>query len=153
MNKPVAVDRKHTISGIDNFHVELFERLKEGTTLYTHPVKEQKCIVKDCENHKHEGGFVGDLCKPCHQFITTGEGIYSQAYRNSNPVKELTDEVIYEVWWQSDVASNYYRDSKEFGIEFAKAILRKAQAACNGFCGEYECKENQSICKRKAQEK
>ena len=40
---------------------------------------------------------------------------------------ELTDEEIYEVWWQSDVASNYYRDSKEFGIEFARAILRKAQ--------------------------
>jgi hypothetical protein len=42
-----------------------------------------KCIVKDCENHAHEGGFVGDLCSPCHEFITTGEGIYSQAYRNT----------------------------------------------------------------------
>jgi hypothetical protein len=40
---------------------------------------------------------------------------------------ELTAEEIYEVWWQSDVASNYYRDSKEFGIDFARAILRKAQ--------------------------
>jgi hypothetical protein len=42
-----------------------------------------KCIVKDCENHIHEGGFVSDLCSPCHRFITTGEGIYSQAYRNT----------------------------------------------------------------------
>ena len=30
---------------------------------------------------------------------------------------------------------------------------RKAQSNCNGFCGEYECKENQAICKRKAREK
>lgn len=29
---------------------------------------------------------------------------------------------------------------------------RKAQSNCNGFFGEYECKENQSNCKRKAQE-
>ena len=28
---------------------------------------------------------------------------------------------------------------------------RKAQSTCNGFCGEYECKENQAICKRKAE--
>ena len=32
-------------------------------------------------------------------------------------------------------------------------IDRKAQSNCNGFCGEYECKENQAGCKRKAQEK
>jgi len=42
-----------------------------------------KCIVKDCANHMHEGRFVGELCTPCHTFITTGEGTYSQAYRNS----------------------------------------------------------------------
>lgn len=89
--------------------------------LYTHPVKEQKCIVKDCENHKHEGGFVGDLCKPCHQFITTGEGIYSQAYRNSHPV-ELTDEFIEKLWFKSG-AEMSFEDFKEL----FKAILRKAQ--------------------------
>ena len=62
---------------------------------------------------------------------------------------ELTDEEIavigdkcfgtmsYELWLQTN--------------EFARAILRKAGEKCNGFCGEYECKENQSICKRKAQ--
>jgi hypothetical protein len=33
--------------------------------------------------------------------------------------------------------------------------LREAQSNCNGFCGEYECKENQAHCKRlkKASEK
>ena len=54
-----------------------------------------KCIVKDCSNHMYEGRFVGVLCTPCYAFITTGEGTYSQAYRNSQ--REwvgLTDEEI-----------------------------------------------------------
>jgi hypothetical protein len=42
-----------------------------------------KCIVKDCKNHSHQGKFIGDLCSPCYQFITTGEGVYSQVYRNT----------------------------------------------------------------------
>jgi hypothetical protein len=42
-----------------------------------------KCIVKDCENHKEQGGFVGVLCMPCHKFLTIGEGKYSQLYRNT----------------------------------------------------------------------
>ena len=43
----------------------------------------KKCIVKDCENHTDQGGFTGDLCNPCHAFITKGSGLYSQAYRNA----------------------------------------------------------------------
>ena len=43
----------------------------------------RECIVKGCENHANQGVFVGDLCSPCHGFITTGEGVYSQAYRNT----------------------------------------------------------------------
>ena len=42
-----------------------------------------KCIVKDCTNHSHQGKFIGELCSPCYSFITTGEGVYSQAYRNT----------------------------------------------------------------------
>ena len=64
-----------------------------------------KCIVKGCENHKHQGGFEDGMCLPCYLFITTGEGIYSQAYRNSNPVKELTDDELFHairrVGWTS----------------------------------------------------
>lgn len=41
-----------------------------------------KCSVKDCENHSHQGYFVGLLCEPCHDFIAGGSSIYSQAYRN-----------------------------------------------------------------------
>ena len=35
--KPSAIVRKYTISGIDNFSVEMLERLKEDTELYTSP--------------------------------------------------------------------------------------------------------------------
>jgi len=31
-----------------------------------------RCIVRGCENHKHQGRFVGDLCAPCHEYITIG---------------------------------------------------------------------------------
>jgi hypothetical protein len=58
-----------------------------------------RCIVKDCQNHRHEGKFVGDLCSPCHTFITTGEGEHSQAYRNSQREWQgLTDEEVKQLW-------------------------------------------------------
>jgi hypothetical protein len=40
-----------------------------------------RCIVKDCANHADEGKFVGELCSPCHEFIVSGRGKYSAAYR------------------------------------------------------------------------
>ena len=58
MNEPVGIVKKITIGGIDNFPIEQFVRLKEGTLLYTHPVKDQltveeitelKNALKDCE--------------------------------------------------------------------------------------------------------
>ena len=80
-----------------------------------------KCIVKGCENHKDEGGFEDGICLPCYLFITTGEGIYSQAYRNAKPA-ELTDEEIEECYW-----GDGYPDNPRHPKEFAYAILRKAQ--------------------------
>ena len=32
-----------------------------------------KCIVKGCNNHSHQGGFIDKMCFPCHKMITTGE--------------------------------------------------------------------------------
>ena len=31
-----------------------------------------RCIVYGCANHRHQGRFIGDLCAPCHSYITTG---------------------------------------------------------------------------------
>jgi hypothetical protein len=54
-----------------------------------------KCIVKDCINQTHEGLFIGELCAPCHEFVTKGNGVYSQVYRNTQRQWVwLTDEDI-----------------------------------------------------------
>ena len=47
--------------------------------------KHVKCVVKDCQNHRDEGEFVGGLCYPCFRFIVEGVDVCctSQAYRNA----------------------------------------------------------------------
>ncbi len=59
------------------------EKVRGSSPLQSTEEFGMKCIVKDCKNHTHQGTFVGELCAPCHEFITTGEGLYSQAYRNA----------------------------------------------------------------------
>ena len=88
-------------------------------------------------------------------------------------VEELTDEQILCLWdWWSgeDLATNVL----DFADTYRRALLGEAglvkwhqayvkkmneqdpawkateQYKCNGFCGEYECRENKSKCKRKA---
>lgn len=56
--------------------------------------KVRKCIIMGCANHTNEGTFVGDLCSPCHKFVTSGEGIYSQAYRNAKKISPKTHLVL-----------------------------------------------------------
>lgn len=65
-----------------------------------------KCIVKGCENHKDEGGFEDGMCLPCYLFITTGDGIYSQAYRNTHLVKDREKDRLRF----SDEAFNHWLD-------------------------------------------
>ena len=52
----------------------------------------KKCITANCENTSDLGTFVGDLCAPCHVFITSGNGRDSQAYRNS--LRIVSSELI-----------------------------------------------------------
>ena len=74
-------------------------------------MKGRKCIVYGCKNHESEGGFVGDLCTPCHTMITTGELMPSDSFLGF--LKECSDfvafvkndyhELSYEkVMWQRD---------------------------------------------------
>lgn len=32
-----------------------------------------KCLVRDCENRKGQGEFIGDLCAPCYYVLTGKE--------------------------------------------------------------------------------
>jgi len=40
-------------------------------------IDKTKCIVHECTNHKHEGQFVGEICKPCYIMLTTGKELDS----------------------------------------------------------------------------
>jgi hypothetical protein len=51
-----------------------------------------KCIVKNCQNHEHEGRFIGQLCSPCFGYLSTEEGVHSQAYRNVQKLVEQERE-------------------------------------------------------------
>ena len=91
----------------------------------------------------------------------------------THPVEELTDEEILCLWdwWSGEILST---DILDFADTYRRALLGEAglvkwhqayvkkmneqdpatkateQYECNGFCGEYECRENKSKCKRKA---
>ena len=78
----------------------------------------EECVVKDCTNRTNQGGFVGEICTPCYEFITEGTGKFSQAYRNAQKEWQgLSDE---EIW---DIA-NFLGKNKEwdYPVMFAKTI-------------------------------
>jgi len=67
-------------------------------------MKGRKCIVYGCKNHETEGGFVGDLCTPCHTMITTGELMPSNSFLGE--LKQCMDFVQF-------VATDYHELSYE----------------------------------------
>ena len=121
-NEPVAwMDEINTFV-LDEDYKQFPKSLQNGMIpLYTHPVKAQKCVVKDCENHKHQGGFTGDLCNPCYEFITTGKGVYSQAYRNTQ-TKPLSDDEIEQLREYHGINDWLYETSV---TDFARAIEQR----------------------------
>lgn len=42
-----------------------------------------KCEVANCQNHKHQGKFFGDICIPCYEYIYNKNGSNSQAEKNN----------------------------------------------------------------------
>lgn len=39
-----------------------------------------KCLVKGCNNHKHQGKFVVDLCSPCYNMLTSGNIAFGETF-------------------------------------------------------------------------
>lgn len=66
------------------------EHLKTGKCHL--PKTAKRCAVLRCGNYTHHGDFVGLLCAPCHSFISTGEGLHSQARRNELERKKEEEE-------------------------------------------------------------
>ena len=56
------------------------------------------CVVKGCTNARHQGSFVGDLCSPCHNIITTGNPGYTvgvlKVFQQYELLKELIEEAL-----------------------------------------------------------
>ena len=75
-----------------------------------------KCKVKDCENHTDQGVFVGFLCMPCYTFLNTGEGTYSQLYRNTVAAER---EACANVCDSYDVADDVCSSDTAEGIAIA----------------------------------
>ena len=42
--------------------------------------KPKKCLVKGCKNRSDQGTFVGDLCYPCYEMLTTGRISYGKTF-------------------------------------------------------------------------
>lgn len=77
-------------------HEKEIQELKRLVTPMMEFKREQptaKCAVKDCENHTHQGKFIGLLCSPCHKFVSGDGGLYSQAYRNSRAMIDTAVEM------------------------------------------------------------
>ena len=107
MNEPVAylmVERNDGNSYIQMGVPTRDEKIShQPYPLYTHPVKEL--------DEQFEKGF------------KAGKEEGWKAHKFHYPVKELTDEEILDIWYEMKDSSN---DWTRY-VEFARAILRKAQ--------------------------
>lgn len=57
-----------------------------------HTRKVKTCITYGCTNKSSEGTFCGPLCFPCHDFVVTGNGIYSKVFLNAQRV--VVDSIV-----------------------------------------------------------
>ena len=103
-------------------HTDALAILEKALAQEQEPVA---CIVKGCINDKSQGRFVGDLCSPCHAFIATGKGNYSQAYRNTQRTwVGLTDEEVRDLWsWSATSEAEKTANTQQHA--FARAIEAK----------------------------
>lgn len=61
--------------------------------------KSKKCLVHKCTNYKGEGGFVGDLCTPCHHVITTGRvDVPGNTFINDLVRKDVSKVSVFQDW-------------------------------------------------------
>jgi len=60
----------------------------------------EKCLVKGCRNHKHEGHFVGDLCAPCYQMLHDGYVGPSEAWFAERIISmaNALEEISFTAW-------------------------------------------------------
>ena len=128
MNEPVAWIDKDTLDATHIIKAVVRREQDEQHTipLYTHPVKEQDDYCK---------AYWGNNNKFVDVFLPNSETEVIRFWNNTHPVKELTDEEMYQLAEQCgfnvdgkaitdgiETAADFHNEL----FEFAKAILRKA---------------------------
>lgn len=53
------------------------------------------CIVHQCGNRSADGNFVGDLCAPCHRYLTTGKIGPTRSFLAELPALAATLQTIH----------------------------------------------------------
>lgn len=86
----------------------------------------KKCLVHDCANHTDEGGFIGDLCVPCHQMVTT-RNIKRETNTHDALVEALSDMVQNAVYDNEGILSHAQWDEL-FLRAYAALKLAKGEA-------------------------
>lgn len=89
------------------------------------------CIVKGCINTRDQGKFIGDLCAPCHEMLTTGEIKHTRSFlaqfKEADKEPEFTSA-------DGTVRKSHYGSGKQpwdimvemnIGFEYALACMLK----------------------------
>jgi len=92
-----------------------------------------ECIVKGCTNKKWQGRFVGDLCAPCHSYITNGKIGFTNSFlgKLKHELKKKNEPVI------SRDDFIFYMDNMMKQSELDSSISGMISNAFDGHCGLY----------------
>jgi hypothetical protein len=122
-NKPVAYVDPYDLERLTHYDCHIgSQKMKNGIPLYTHP-------------HPDNLGLAESIIKQQQLEIEALKVGKIRAYENgyedgrkpdTNPVKELTDEEIMELWYPLDLHDEAWVEDSVL-VNFARAILRKAQ--------------------------
>ncbi len=88
-NHPIGSDQEYALEPILNdlrgmiFAFEMANKAAGRLNL------ECQCIVKGCQNFKHQIPFKGDICAVCYEMITTGNVAPSKSF-----IREMSNELI-----------------------------------------------------------
>ena len=70
----------------------------------------EECLVLGCTNKKHQGEFVGDLCGPCHNMLTTGNFGYGKTYFHEM-AKQIERLKQTQGVWEPKIAESFFTNN------------------------------------------
>lgn len=91
-----------------------------------------KCLVKGCENRKGQGRFIGDLCAPCHEMLTTGKIKFGNTFIHALDKRVKFFDLLNKI---SDIKSEYLV-AYNLNIDTIYVGTQEYQELCTYFNGE-----------------